>query len=92
MKKHKRDYSGSMESARSAAGSWCSQSRPQKGFIDSPERLWNETLYCYGIITVCYFFFYVLIAAAANIVTDCQRGRGISFVFFLGDRVFDAIL
>lgn len=55
MKKHKRDYYGSMESARSAAGSCCSQSRPRKGFIDSPERLWNETLYCCGIITALFF-------------------------------------
>lgn len=88
MKKHKRDYSGSMESARSAAGSCCSQSRPQKGFIESPERLWNETLYCYGIIPVCYCFFYILIAAAANIVTD---SGGISGVFS-AIVYFDAIL
>lgn len=44
MKKHKRDGASSMESARSAAGSWCSQSRPQIGFIGSMERLWNKTL------------------------------------------------
>lgn len=44
MKKHKRDGASSMESARSAAGSWCSQSRPQIGFIGSPERRWSKTL------------------------------------------------
>lgn len=44
MKKHKRDGASSMESARSAAGSWCSQSRPQIGFIGSLTRLWNKTL------------------------------------------------
>ncbi|CAB1451362.1 unnamed protein product [Pleuronectes platessa] len=43
-KKHKQDGASSMESARSAAGSCCSQSRPQIGFIGSLERLWNKTL------------------------------------------------
>lgn len=44
MKKHKRDGASSMESARSAAGSCCSQSGPQKAFIGWAERLWKETL------------------------------------------------
>lgn len=69
MKKHKRDYSSSMESARSAAGSWCSQSRPQRGFIEPLERLWNKAVYCYPRITahfcVRYFFLYIVITVAA---------------------------
>lgn len=51
MKKHKRDGASSMESATSAAGSWCSQSRPQKGFIGSLVRLWNKTLKWSGVLT-----------------------------------------